>query len=512
VVAQLVVDGHLKAEDMADVWGTRLRLIPATPERPPGSLGCGLLPQMTLLSAGPDRAFDTADDVNAGAHSGAPGYQRLLTFEVQGGGFDWYGNPPANIVLSAYGLLEFSDMAKVYEIDPRVIDRTRAWVLQRQRPDGSWEMPPQTSWSWTGLSGDFIVTSYVAWSLAEAGYQGPEVGRAIGWIKSNLGEAKDAYALALAANAFAAHDPKSEETRNLLANLDDRKVEDRENRTAYWKQDGSTAFYARGDYASVETTALAAFAMMKTPGFTNTVNAALSYLVKMKDARGTWGSTSATILALKALLRGMGGQEQKGTAKVSFRVNGEERTITVVPDQSDVLQLVDFADATRKGANRVEIEVEGETNGMFQVVGRHYLPWSEAGPIEKEEPLSVQVTYDDAAISKDDLLQARVRMRYNGTAPTFMVVLDLGVPPGFVVDESAFQKMVAGKAIDRFSVTSRTITLYFGTVNPGQVVEFGYALQPKYPIRAKTPKSTAYEYYSPDRRGESPPVEIEVTE
>ena len=45
------------------------------------------------------------------------GYQRLLNFEVDGGGFDWYGNPPANLVLSAYGLVEFTDMAKVYEID-----------------------------------------------------------------------------------------------------------------------------------------------------------------------------------------------------------------------------------------------------------------------------------------------------------------------------------------------------------------------------------------------------------
>ncbi len=439
------------------------------------------------------------------------GYQRLLTFEVAGGGFDWYGNPPANLVLSAYGLLEFSDMAKVYEIDSRVIDRTKAWVLKQQQPDGSWKMPDRTSWSWTGLSGDFVVTSYVAWSLGEAGFKGPELAKAIGWIKKNLASAKDLYSLALGANALAAYDPKDADLATLLANLDDKKGYDSESRTAYWRQDGSTAFYAKGDYASVETTALVAFAMMKTPDYANTVNQALAYLVKMKDARGTWGSTSATILSLKAILRGMGAQEQKGTAKVKVTINGKSEVVTISPDQADVLRLVDLPGAAVRGKNSVAIEVEGESSAMYQIVGRYYLPWSEVAA-EDKPPLSVQVSYDNTTISKDDVLQAKVRMQYHGKAPTFMIVLDLGIPPGFTVDTSAFEKMVEEKRIDRFSTTAKQITLYFGTVQPEQAVEFGYELRPKYPIRAKTPKSTAYEYYSPDRKGESRPVEIELKE
>ena len=42
----------------------------------------------------------------------ATGYQRLLTFEVRGGGFSWFGQAPANKILTAYGLMEFSDMSK----------------------------------------------------------------------------------------------------------------------------------------------------------------------------------------------------------------------------------------------------------------------------------------------------------------------------------------------------------------------------------------------------------------
>ncbi len=443
------------------------------------------------------------------------GYQRLLTFEVEGGGFDWYGRPPANIVLSAYGVLEFSDMAKVYEIDTRVIERTRKWLFAQQKKDGSWPMPQRTSWSWQGLSGDFIVTAYVAWSLAESGYTGREVTNAVSWIKDNLGEAKDAYAMALAANVFAAVDPKSKETEEILAKLDDMKVEDRDNKVVSWRQNGSTAFYANGEYANVETTALVAYAMMKTPNHPNTVNQALGYLVKMKDARGTWGSTSATILALRALLRGMGGQEQKGTADVSMTLNGAKRSIQITPEQSDVMQYVFFRDGEKElaqvGKNAVAIETKGETNAMYQVVARWFVPWKDV-QTEEKKPLDIEVKYDRTKLTKDDALTANVTMRYNGKSPTFMICMDLGVPPGFVVDTSSFEKMVEEKKIDRFSTTARQITVYFGTIQPDQVVTFAYELRAKYPIKAKTPKSTAYEYYSPDRKGEAEPVEIEVVE
>jgi len=59
---------------------------------------------------------------------------------------------------------------------------------------------------------------------------------------------------------------------------------------------------ARGDSLTVETTALTVLAMIKNGQFANDVNQALTYLIKSKDPNGTWGSTSATILSLKALV------------------------------------------------------------------------------------------------------------------------------------------------------------------------------------------------------------------
>ncbi len=428
------------------------------------------------------------------------GYQRLLTFEVAGGGFDWYGRPPANLVLSAYGLLEFSDMAKVYEIDDRVIGRTRSFLLAQQQSDGSWKMPERSAWSWAGLQGDFIVTAYVAWSLSEAGEKGPGLERARAWLRSHLAEAKDNYALALAANALG--DDALFEKLEATGTRDERVV--------YWKQ-GDTAFYGRGEYAAIETTALAAHALLKSNRTVSTANSALAYLAKKKDSRGTWGSTSATILSLRSILRAMSGREQKDRALVRWNLNGHAKEIAIEPEQADVLQIVDLTAGVRPGENSVSVETSGETNSMMQIVARYWLPWNRVEP-QKAKPLEVAVSYDRTKLAKNDVLTANVSLAYRGERPTFMIVLDLGIPPGFAVDPKPFERMVEEKRIDKFSLTAKQITLYFGTIEPGRSVGFAYGLRAKFPLKAKTPPTVAYEYYAPDRRDEVAPVEVEVTE
>src|SRR5262249_30182022 len=95
------------------------------------------------------------------------GYQRLLGFEVQGGGFDWYGKAPANRTLTAYGLMEFADMAQVHDVDPTLIERTRRWLLEQRNRDGSWA-PESHGPHDVPIHGDQArlgTTAYIAWAV-----------------------------------------------------------------------------------------------------------------------------------------------------------------------------------------------------------------------------------------------------------------------------------------------------------------------------------------------------------
>src|SRR5438128_6909516 len=142
------------------------------------------------------------------------GYQKLLTFERPGGGFDWWGSGEPLVWLSAYGLQEFNDMSKVYPIDKGVINRTQAWLLKVREADGTWSKVGGTHGESIERMGDpkLLLTSYVTWSLLESTKQDAawkktdeysRLKKAIEYIREKAPKAENAYILALCANALA---------------------------------------------------------------------------------------------------------------------------------------------------------------------------------------------------------------------------------------------------------------------------------------------------------------------
>src|ERR1041384_7969318 len=99
------------------------------------------------------------------------GYQKLLTFERPGGGFDWWGSGEPLIWLSAYGLQEFNDMAKVWPVDKGIIERTQNFLFKKMDADGTWSVVGNTHGETIASMGNpkLLLTSYVAWSLLESG-------------------------------------------------------------------------------------------------------------------------------------------------------------------------------------------------------------------------------------------------------------------------------------------------------------------------------------------------------
>src|SRR5215471_12364422 len=130
------------------------------------------------------------------------GYQKLLTFERPGGGFDWWGNGEPLVWLSAYGLQEFNDMKKVYPIDTGVIDRTQAWLLKQMAADGTWSKIGATHGESIERMGDpkLLLTSYVVWSLLDSGLKSKDLEKSITFIRTEVKKANNAYILALSAN------------------------------------------------------------------------------------------------------------------------------------------------------------------------------------------------------------------------------------------------------------------------------------------------------------------------
>jgi uncharacterized protein YfaS (alpha-2-macroglobulin family) len=444
----------------------------------------------------------------------ANGYQRLLTFEVPGGGFSWFGSAPANKILTAYGLMEFYDMSKVYDVDPKLISRTQQWLANQQQEDGSWK--PDTSFINEGATNRYNtdvlrITAYIAWSLENTGYQGTAVERAKQFVEKHLSPKADTYTLAVVANFATDYKTDRGFMRQAVNLLLDARTEKDE--MVWWSAE-ETSVYATGPSASVETTGLAVQALLRSGEAPGTARKALTYIASKKDASGTWGTTQATIMALRALLSatGKGAADVRGTLLVLLNGRPAEKVV-LTPENNDLLHQFVFKNVDSQTANTVEIRFEGKGGLAYQVVGSYFLPWEQkpAG-----EPLSIDVAYDRTHLAQDDIATASATVKNNLNKAANMVMVDLGIPPGFDLlseDLQTYQEKSAGLKsghLSKFSLTATQAILYFDSFAPGDTVTLKFRLRAKYPIRAQTFKSRVYEYYAPEINSVARPVQMEV--
>ncbi len=446
------------------------------------------------------------------------GYQRLLTFEVPGGGFSWFGQAPANKILTSYGLMEFFDMSKVHDVDPKLIQRTQQWLAAQQQPDGSWK--PDTGFINEGATNRFNtdvlrITAYIAWSLENTGYQGPAVERAKQFVAQHAESRTDAkadpYTLAVLANFAVDYGKDREFTRQAMQRLLDARTEKDEQ---VWWDAPETGVHSTGSSAAIETTGLAVQALLKSGENSGVASKALAYVASKKNASGSWGTTQATIMALRALLlsTSKGSSDVRGAVEISL--NGKVvQKLTLTPDNNDLLHQFVFKTADLSSANTVNIKFSGSGGLAYQVAGSYFTPWQEK---PAAEPLSIDVKYDRTSLAEDDIATASATVKNNLGKSANMVMIDLGIPPGFDLlseDLQSYQEKSSGKKsgrLEKFSLTATQAILYFDSIGAGDSVTLKVRLRAKYPIRARTFASRVYEYYDPEVGAVAKPAQLEV--
>jgi len=410
-------------------------------------------------------------------------------------------------------------MSKVYDVDPKLISRTQQWLAGQQQEDGSWK--PDTSFINEGATNRYNfdvlrITAYIAWSLENTEFQGPAVERARQFVEKHMSAKMDTYTLAVVAN-FAA-DYKNgdrlkdrEFTRQAIQLLLDARTEKDEQ--VWWNAD-ETGVYATGQSASVETTGLAVQALLKSGEASGTARKAMNYIAAKKDSGGTWGTTQATIMALRALLLATekGSADVRGTLLVLLNGKPVEK-LALTPENNDLLHQFVFTDIDSQKTNTVEIQFEGNGGLAYQIVGSYFLPWDQK---PSTEVLSIDVAYDRTQLAQDDIATATATIRNNLDKTANMVMVDLGIPPGFdllsedLQDYQEKSSNLKSGHLSKFSLTATQAILYFDAFAAGHTVTLKFRLRAKYPIRARTFKSRVYEYYDPEVSSVARPVQLEV--
>ena len=194
-------------------------------------------------------------------------------------------------------------------------------------------------------------------------------------------------------------------------------------------------------------------------------------------------------------------------------LNGKPvETLQLTPDNNDLLHQFVFKGIDPM-ANSVRIEFEGNGGLAYQIAGRYFIPWEQK---PANEPLSIDVAYDRTHLAQNDIATATATVRNNLDKTANMVMVDLGIPPGFDLlseDLQAYQEKSAGSKtgrLEKFNLTATQAILYFNAFGPGETVTLRFRLRAKYPIRARTFQSRVYEYYDPEVSSIARPVQLEV--
>lgn len=440
------------------------------------------------------------------------GYQRLLTFEHPGGGFSWFGtqDPAPFLSVTAFGLMEFHDMAQVHTVDEAMLQRTLDYLLGQQKSDGSWE--GDTSEFFSFQTSTLRNTAFTLMAVGSAHYEGPETSKAVQYVKDNVNGVEDAYTLALAANALALVAPTDPVLDTLLENLSDMAVADPNDDTLLsWDTNGTqTNFYGYGDDADVTTTAMVVHAMLLAGGYSDQVTRGLNKLAASKDVLGNFGSTQATVWALKTLLLAATKGTEAALGQFVVAVDGDVvQTLELTAEQSDVMRTVDLSQLATTGDHDVTLTFTGEGKASYSLVSAYNIPWLEA-PDEPVGPLSVVISYDRTSLAVDETVSATVTVANNTAQTQNMALVTVGLPPGFEVLKEDFDQYLDSRAISKVETTGRQVILYVSELAANQQLALTYRLRATMPVTASDGGGSVHPYYQPDQKMAAPEQILQV--
>lgn len=420
------------------------------------------------------------------------GYKRLLSYWCPDRGYEWFGENPGHEALTAFGILHFTDMAQVKDVDKNMISTTRAWLMKQKDGKGGFTRNRRALHSW--IEDKDCSNAYIVWALLESGQQPVDLKLELESLKTAANASKNNYVKALAANAFHLSGDKHEAKRlmQLLSKMQ--------------KADGSvdavtsSIVGSGGESLEVEGTALATLAWLREPEFAGNVEKSIKYLSDSCKA-GRYGSTQATVLALRAIVNY---DKQRASAatpgKVRLYADGQPIGDWIAFDKStqEAIKFPDLSELLSSGGDHhVEIHMEGGHPMPYSLAVK-YNTITPASDKECKVNLSVKLAQDKITEGASTEALVTVVNTAKETIPTPVAII--GLPGGLEPRHDQLKELVKKKTIDAYEVRGREVVLYWRALNANEKVQIPISLVAAVPGSYTGPASRAYLYYTDEHK------------
>ena len=450
------------------------------------------------------------------------GYQKLTSFEClnpaknQREGYEWFGGTaPAHEALTAYGLMQFRDMAHIYPVDRAMLKRTRGYLMSRRDGQGGFKRNPRALDTF-GRAPDHITNAYIVWALTESGKE-DDVTRELNAVAEQAKTSTDPYFLALVANSLL-NRGRPGEAVDLLKKLAEAQKPDGHLDAAQTSITGSG-----GRDLQIETTALSVLAWIKAKRpdvFNVAAQKAVRWIGRQRGGYGGFGSTQSTILTLKALIAYARANKKTAEAgELTLFVGGEpvlRKPFAAGVEEALVLELSDAEKRLKPGHNDVRVEITGKS----------VFPYTATWSYQSLKPASAEgcavglaTQLERATAHEGETVGLTVRLENKSGRGQGMTVAIVGLPAGLTLPEDMKKLKDLARlrnngtergVIDAWEVRGRELVLYWRDLAPDKKIEVNLELICRVPGEYRGPASRAYLYYNADHKCWAEPLKVAI--
>ncbi len=416
------------------------------------------------------------------------GYKQLMAYEIDGGGFEWFGSPPAHEGLTAYGLLEFFEMKKIYAgVNEAMMKRTQEWLLSRRRGDGTFKQN-KGKYGFAAASAE-VTNAYVVYALTETGTTAVEV--EYNYSLEEAWKSKDMYRMALMANA----------------SFSMGKMKEYERLTRYFREQCRAVSFEElkvdhsivrsyGNSLTNETVSLWTLALLKAQEQDIDLIRACVQFIASKRSYGMFGSTQATALALKVLTeyaRYMRTERDSGTMSVSVnKVLAGTQPYT--KDTRDKIVIGDLSQHLKTGNNIVQVKFEDTDSALPYSVN---IQWNTKTPVSNKQckvTLKTSLAQQRLQVNNTVRMTATLQNTTNEGIP--MTVALVGIPAGLSLQPWQLKELQEKSVFDFYEIIGDKLAIYYRELEPAATRTIRLDLKAEVPGRYTSVASTAYLYYT----------------
>lgn len=430
------------------------------------------------------------------------GYQRLLTFEVEGtkGGYSLYGRSPAEPVITAFGLMELNELSQVYKVDENVLNNMKDYLFKVQKINGTFDY--RSTYIGSASSTDELaMNSYIIWALSETCPNEPRLTKSVEYLKNKIDDATDNYTLALMANIF----------ENVNDTASSKKVINKLMKSVILNDDGTASVSSKirdyygtsGRYQDIQTSALFSIALSKNNSNEKTNQALINFLLAEKSYNSTWGTTQNTVLALKAI-NDFEGNSQVDNQTITVKMNDDAKSVDIDKNSLDIYEF-DFKNLSEE--NKLSIEMK-KGRFYYEVIKKYYQSYDE---VKNRVTPKILVDQTITQVAKvNDIITQNIKVVNNSDNSITNGLVQINIPQGTSVNEDSLMLLVHNGLVEKYEYNYGKINLYLKNFTDKKELNLEIKYRALYPETVTVGAIRTYDYYNPEVEGICAPVQIIV--